>query len=87
MSRLRPFIRHPLITELLDILRERFPGATLELNGCKVGRYETWNVDARYSGPDAADLSECLLLLSLTHGNFGFSMGPDDTQDDTNTDK
>lgn len=73
MARLRPFIRHPLTEELTDILRTRFPKAKLTLTGNKVGKYECYNIDARYSGPDAADLLDCLQMLTYTYGNIGFS--------------
>jgi hypothetical protein len=73
MARLRPFIRHPLTEELTDILRARFPKAKLTLNGNKVGKHECYDIDARYTGPDASDLIDCLQMLKYTYGNIGFS--------------
>ena len=72
MARLRKFIRHPLTEELTDILRERFPKAKLDLNGFKVGKHECYSIDARYNGPDAKDLFDCLQMLTYTYGNIGF---------------
>lgn len=76
MAKLRPFVRHPLIGELLDILRERFPKARIELNGYKVGKHECYSVDALYSGADSRDLFDCLQMLGWTYGNIGYSIGP-----------
>lgn len=73
MARLRPFIRHPLPVELVDILRVRFPKATLTLTGDKVGKYECYDIAARYNGADATDLMECLQMLPYMYGNIGFS--------------
>ena len=71
MARLRPFIRHPLTEELVAILRERFPKAKLTLTGNKVGKYECYTIAAKYSGPDATDLIECIQMLTYTYGNIG----------------
>ena len=71
MARLRPFIRHPLTEELTAILRARFPKAKITLTGNKVGKHECYDIQVKYSGPDAQDLIDCLQMLTYTYGNIG----------------
>ena len=56
----------------MSILRERFPEAELDLTRGRVGKHECYNVGAKYNGPDATDLFDCLQMLTYTYGNIGF---------------
>ena len=81
MARLRHFASRELLEECLEILRVRFPKATLILNEGSCGRYKhCFEIDARMPPHvggmrgDRFDLMDCLQWLKFEYGNVGFML-------------